>query len=107
MTELKKTKTQKPVKKVIETEKISNEDKILGKVADSIEFTVYDYENPQTRYKVTNLLINNNPVTVSGAVIETFIGSKNLEAREELKKGAKKVVTKDINGNSMYKIEVL
>ena len=30
-----------------------------------------------------------------------------IASGEELKKGAKKVVTKDINGNSMYKIEVL
>ena len=66
-----------------------------------------DYESPKTRYRVTNLAVNNRPIIVRGDVIESFIGAKNTEAREKLLNGSQKVVTFDIMGNSQYKIEVL
>lgn len=108
MTQLKKTaKTQRAIKRIEEIENISDEAKILGESPATVEKTIYDYENPDVKYKVTNLVANNNPIIVRGDVIETFIGSKNIEARERLKTGAKKVVTKDLNGEAVYKIEVL
>jgi hypothetical protein len=43
---------------------------------------------------------------VTGDVVEAFIGCKNLEARKALREGATKVITRDLNGADMYKIEV-
>ena len=56
-------------------------------------------------YKVTNLAVNNTPITVTGDLIETFIGSNNKRARQLLKQGAKKVISKDFDGKDNYKIE--
>ena len=67
-----------------------------------------EYESPERKYRVTNLQVKNKPIVVDGSVIETFIGSKNLTARKELKEGAKKVITKDpITKENLYKIEVI
>ena len=95
-------KTTKKVKEVL-----TDEDKILGKVAEVKTVTEIKYESAKIQYRVTNLAVNNNPIIVNGDVVETFIGSGNVAQREELKKGAKEVITKDSNGKELYKIEVL
>jgi hypothetical protein len=51
--------------------------------------------------------LKNNPITVNGAIIEAFIGSKNLKAREQLKEGVKEVITYNGDKKEQYKIEVL
>lgn len=114
-TTAKKTQSKKPVtasakqpiKKKIEVENISPVEKILGKKPAVVETEIIDYESPKARYRVTNLAVNNAPIIVRGDVIESFIGAKNSEARENLINGAKKVVTYDIMGNSQFKIEVI
>lgn len=95
-------KTTKKVKEVL-----TDEEKILGKVAEVKTVTEIKYESPEIRYKITNLTVKNTPIIVNGDVVETFIGSGNVVQREELKQGAKEVITKDGNGKELYKIEVL
>lgn len=105
-----KTTTQKrtPIKtKVTEVKKLTEEEQILGEKPVTIVKTSVDYENFERKYKVTNLEFNNTPVKVDGTVIETFIGSNNKEARKALKEGALEVITRDMNGKEIYKIEVL
>lgn len=96
----------KATKKIVETE-ITDEDLILGNAPKVTEKIIVDYESAERKYKVTNLSVKNKPVTVTGTLIETFIGTRNREAREELKNGALKVTTKDLRGNPTYKIEVI
>jgi hypothetical protein len=102
MTTVKKTVTKKKVKEVL-----SDEDKILGKTAEVQTVTEVKYESPEIQYKITNLATKNTPIIITGDLVETFIGTGNLVQREELKKGATEVITKDANGKEMYKIEVL
>lgn len=106
--------TKRVVKKVddltniVEEQKpITDEDKILG-VNPVVETKKeFNYESPMVQYKVTNLVLKNNPITVNGAIIEAFIGSKNLKAREQLKEGVKEVITYNGDKKEQYKIEVL
>lgn len=95
-------KTTKKVKEVL-----TDEEKILGKVAEVKTVTEIKYESPEIQYKITNLAVKNNPIIISGDVVETFIGSGNVVQREALKQGAKEVITKDGNGRELYKIEVI
>lgn len=94
-------------KKIIVEEPVTAEEKILGKQGLMRTKLVKAYEDRAIKYRVTNLQVKNNPVIVNGTVIESFIGSKNLEARNALKEGAEKVITKDLHGNDMFQIEVL
>lgn len=114
---LKKT-TKKPQKKIVikaddkksivEIKKQPSEDDLIVGKTEEIEVkTELNYEHPSRLYKVTNLVVKNNPVEVTGEFIETFIGSLNLDAREALKGGAKEVITKDYHGNNQFKIEVI
>lgn len=98
-----KTKKRVTTKKVTQ----SIEDKILGIEPVVTEVENFDYENPSVRYQVTALHDGATPVVVNGTVIEAYIGSTNRDIRILLKEGAKKVITKDGNGNDAYKIEVL
>jgi hypothetical protein len=106
--------TKRVVKKVddltniVEEQKpITDEDKILG-VNPVVETKKeFNYESPMVKYKVTNLVLKNKPITVNGAVIEAFIGSKNLKAREQLRAGVKEVITYNGDKKEQYKIEVL
>ena len=96
------------IKDTKKKEAASEEDKLLGTVNPEIIKKTVEYESPERKYRVTNLQVKNKPVVVDGSVIETFIGSKNLTARKELKEGAKKVITKDpITKENLYKIEVI
>lgn len=99
--------TEKKTKKVVVTEKLTDDDKILGKTAKDKTETIINYKDTELRYKVTNLQMDNEPMIVRGDLIETFIGMRNNEARNELKKGANEVITKDYHGNDEYKIEVI
>lgn len=92
---------------IIETENLTEEEKITGAQAQTYTSKRVNYESPDIMYKITNLQLNNAPITASGDVIETFIGFKNETARRELRRGAKTVTTKDINGREFYKIEVI
>lgn len=89
------------------TKKLTTEEKILGFPEKVEVITIDDYEDKSKFYKVTNLEVNNKPTIVNGSVIETFIGAKNNSAREELKRGIKKVYCKNIHGENIYKIEVV
>lgn len=96
-------------KKIVETtiEPLSDDDKILGVEPEKKTIVKTDYESADRVYKVTNVQLKNTPSFVEGKWIETFIGSNNLSARRELKEGAKKVTTKDYDGNDEYIIEVV
>lgn len=96
-------------KRIVETviEPLSDDDKILGVEPKKKTIVKTDYESADRLYKVTNLKLQNTPTIVEGTWIETFIGSNNLTARRELKEGAKKVTTKDYDGNDEYIIEVV
>lgn len=85
----------------------TDEDKILGNSIVTEEIKNIHYEDKNRMYKITNLQLKNEPTIVNGTLVESFIGSKNIEARKDLKNGALKVLTKDIFGNEMYKIEVI
>lgn len=110
-----KKKTTKRVIKVVDenTEivekktELSDEDKILGKKESVITGLNVKYESPSIMYQITNLELNNGSIVVSGDLVETFIGSNNIEARKALKGGAKEVTSKDVNGKDLYKIEVI
>ena len=97
-------KTATPVK--VETI-LTDEEKIFGKTPEIVEQVTVDYESPNRNYKITNLEVKNNTVIVSGDLVETFIGSANLEARKQLIRGAKEVVTVDNFGKKLFKIEVI
>lgn len=87
---------------------ISDEDKILGKKSATTKKKLIDYENPELKYRVFNLEVNNNPVIVYGSVIEGFIGGYNSKARKELQNGAKSVTVYDkLSEKPIYKIEVI
>ena len=87
---------------------LKDEDKILGKKEKFSSAKNVDYEDIYKKYKVTNIALGNTPIIVRGNVIEAFIGSHNLKAREELKAGSKSVITHDLLSNKqLYKIEVL
>ncbi len=98
---------KKPVKKIIEKKTATTEDLVLGNETEVVEKIVVCYEAPEVQYRVTNLKVNNNPVVVTGDVIEAFLGAYNKEAREALKGGAKTVIAKDYHKNDEYRIEVL
>lgn len=101
-------RTRKNISKKVEVEtKLTDEDLILGKKVRKEVKTVISYEDESITYMVTNLKINNKPTKVTGDLIETFIGSNNIEARNALKDGAKCVITKDFKHNDEYKIEVV
>lgn len=102
-----KKPVKKTVKKVVEKKVATTEDKILGNVVEDVVKTVVAYEDKSIKYKVTNLKVNNGAEIFDGTMIETFIGSNNKEARLELINGAKKVITKNGNGEDAYKIEVV
>ena len=107
MTTIKKTTTKKaPIKKVIEQKDATTEDLVLGNVVEDVLKTEVLYEDASVQYKVTNL-INNNVIECDGTLVETYIGSNNIQAREELKNGAKVVITKGYNNKEEYKIEVV
>lgn len=82
--------------------------KILG-IEERIEVCnkSVNYEDKDILYKITNLIQNNNPLIIKGNLVETFIGGGNQEARIQLRKGAKEVVTHDNKGQKLYKIEVI
>lgn len=105
--------TKEPIKgekisEVVEvTKPATDEEKILGG-GDTVKTQIeINYESPKILYKVTNLAVNNTPITVTGDLIETFIGSNNKRVRQLLKQGAKKVISKDFDGKDNYKIEVV
>lgn len=110
-----KKKTTKKVIKVIDenTEivekktELTDEDKILGVPEKTYTAIDVKYESPTIKYKVTNLELNNGFIKITGDLVETFIGSNNIEARKGLKRGEKEVFTKDVNGKPLYKIEVI
>ena len=111
----KTTKTTKRVVKkvddltnIVEEQKpISDEEKIMG-VSPVVETKKeFNYESPKVMYKVSNLLLNNNPITVTGDIIEAFIGSRNQEAREQLKRDVREVITYNGDKKEQYKLEVL
>ena len=79
-------------------------DKIKGVKQNTTTELRVKYENPDILYKVTNLSLNNKPIIVPGDLIETFIGSNNLEARNALINGENEVTAKDINGEPLYQI---
>lgn len=89
------------------TKKQTDEEKILGSKPESCIDKEIDYENSTRRYKVTNLVVENNPVEITGDLIETFIGTNNLDARKSLQEGANEVITVDKYGKELYKIEVI
>ena len=94
--------------KKAEKKAASIEDKLLGNTIEEKPLKIKNYEDPSVKYKVTNLTVNNKPIIINGSIVETFIGSKNIEARRELRSGAKMVITKDpFSGKKLYKIEVL
>ena len=101
-----KKPVKKPVKTVVEKQPATTEDLVLGNTPVEIVTSVIPYEDASITYKVTNLK-NNNVLECDGTLIETFIGSNNIVAREELKAGARVVITKDFNKNDEYKIEVI
>lgn len=102
------TRNTKKIVEMIEVEtKLTDEEKILGKSTEKTKEFVINYESPDILYKVSNLVLNNNPMYVTGQFIESFIGNSNIEARKQLKKGEKEVVTKDADGHEAYKIEVI
>lgn len=93
------------IKKIL---KQTDDDLFLGvepKIEEIIE--IVDYTSPKMQYKVTNILVGNEPVILNGTCVETFIGSYNKQARLDLKAGKKEVTTVDHKGNPLYKIEVL
>lgn len=96
------------VTKLVEEEKpITEEDRILGEVPAKKIKKQFEYESPKVLYKVTNLILKNNPITVKGTNIETFIGSSNVEARKQLLNGVKSVITYNGDKKEHYKIEVI
>ncbi|MBR6099409.1 hypothetical protein IKP85_06650 [bacterium] len=100
-------KVKKDAEFVETTKPISDEEKIFGSSVEIVKERVINYESPKVLYKVYNLKLNNAPMTITGDLVETFIGNNNLKAREDLKKGVKTVISKDTNGTELYKIEVL
>ena len=102
-----KKKAIKEVKRVVKP--LTDDEKILGIVPKTKIEKVFDYESEDVRYKITNLLYPEcTPTIVTGAVIETFIGNRNKEARKLIKQGVKEVTTMEHYTNKpMYKIEVL
>lgn len=108
-----KTKVEKTenLEKIIKkaSAKLTDDELILGVQPKQEVIKEYDYENEKVKYLVTNLLVEEStPSIVTGDVIETFIGSRNKKAREELKKGIKEVITYEYFTNKpMYKIEVI
>lgn len=97
--------TKKTVKKV--KTPLTDEDKILGKTSEVKTVLDVEYDNPNKKYKIYNLELNNNPVVVTGKEVGFFLGTKNRLQRDELKQGAKMVIAKDANGKDLYKIELL
>lgn len=91
-------------KKIIK--KVSTEELILGGKNIVEEIKTVDYQNKKKKYKIT-ILSNMRVITADGQSIDFFIGSKNREARENLKNGDKTVFVKDNANNNMYKIEVV
>lgn len=92
----------------IEVEKnLTDEEKIMGEIPTTVREKIVNYESPKILYKVTNLILNNNPMTVSGQFIESFIGSNNIEARKQLKRGETTVITNGADGKEAYKLEVV
>lgn len=109
-----KTTMKKAIKElekevVLKEEKLSEDELILGVQPQKSVVREFDYENENAKYKVTNLLFEETtPTIVTGDVIETFIGSRNKEARYALKKGEKEVITYEhFTNKPMYKIEVI
>lgn len=98
----KKIATKKKV-----TKEATLEDMVLGNEIKEEIKTIVTYEDNSIIYKITNLIVGNNPIEVRGDVIESFIGSNNKIARKELAEGAKKVITKDKNGKEEFLIEVM
>jgi hypothetical protein len=93
---------------IVEKQKpVSDEEKILGVNAVIETKKEFNYESPAVKYRVTNLILNNKPITVTGEIIEAFIGSRNLKARQELKEGVKEVIAYNGDKKEQYKIEVL
>lgn len=88
-------------------EPVGDEARILGDTDKVTHVRYTNYEDPKRLYKVTNLQTKNSPVIIGGNLIETFIGTSNKQARIDLKSGIKKVITKDIDGNAIYKIEAI
>lgn len=93
-------------RKTTVTRKVTEDDLILGAKDEVFTVEVVDYQHKKVKYKIT-ILANDRKITADGQSIDFFIGSKNKEAREQLKSGAKKVYTKDSAGNEIYKIEVV
>lgn len=94
------------VKTVIEKKPATTEDLVLGNAPIETVRNVVSYEDPSIMYKVTNLK-NDNVIECDGSLVETFIGSNNLAARQDLIDGVKSVITKDYNKKDEYKIEVV
>lgn len=103
----KKTPKKNIVKTIEEAKPTTAEDLILGNAPLKETKKVVSYEDPSIEYKVTNLRLNNEPMFVTGEVIEVFIGGNNLIARQDLKDGKKEVITRDYNNKDEYKIEVI
>lgn len=87
--------------------KATVEDKLFGNAPKTEKIGNTDYENPERLYRVYNLKLNNGFVTVRGDVVESFIGTKNKEARKSLKNGKKAVITYDADKKEEYRIEVV
>ena len=94
-------------KKKTRKKTLTDDEKILGVQPDPETTKAVNYESIDKKYKVTSFIDGTTPVFVNGTVIETFIGSTNKNAREQLIDGAKEVITLDGNGKEAYKIEVL
>jgi hypothetical protein len=100
-------KTDELVEVITEPKKLTAEEKIFGAQEVVETKIIKSYEDSSIRYKITNLQVKNKPVIVSGDLVESFIGCKNIDARNALKSGANKVITKDFYGKDIYKIEVV
>lgn len=83
------------------------EDKILGIEPEIKEGKNYDYKNKNIQYRITNLIVKNAPIFITGDLVETFIGDRNKSVRTQLRNGEQLVITKDINNKELYKIEVI
>lgn len=95
------------INEVVSETVVTEDELILGKKPEIKKELVINYESSDIKYKITNLLVNNNPMIVDGSLVETFIGTNNKDVREQLKRGQKVVISKDKNSRDNYKIEVI
>ena len=84
---------------------MTTEELILGKKKPLKQQKRINYEDTNILYNVTNLQMKNKPITVTGDLVESFIGCKNEVARQDLKSGKKRVITYDPQGKKLFRVE--